>query len=164
MRWLTVRILIAALGLAVVATTADAQRRVRRGRRAVPVTNVTRVGGHLGYASDVKEAVLGVQATFPVTAEAAFYPSFDYYFVDPGSLWSVNGDLKYRPPTRYGFWYVGGGLNISHTSAGGGNTDGNLNLLTGIEGRRGQIRPFAEARWVVGEWVQLVGGVSWVLR
>src|SRR2546422_8452653 len=57
------------------------------------------------------------------------------------TLFRSNFDLKYRPPTRYGAWYVGGGLNWSHRSSGGvSGSDTNLNLLTGLEGRRGRDR------------------------
>ncbi len=84
--------------------------------------------------------------------------------MSPGSLWSLNFDLKYRPPTRYGAWYVGGGLNYSHASLNGnGGSDTGLNLLTGLEGRRGRMRPYVEGKFILasGSSFQLVGGVSW---
>jgi len=79
--------------------------------------------------------------------------------VSPGSLWALNFDLKYRPPTRYGAWYVGGGLNLL---GGTGGSDTNLNLLTGLEGRRGRTRPYVEAKFIVGggSSFQIVGGFT----
>jgi len=39
----------------------------------------------------------------------------------------------------------------------------NLNLLTGLEGRRGRTRPYVEAKLILGDGsaFQLVGGISW---
>ena len=51
-----------------------------------------------------------------------------------------------------------------HASAGGtGGTNSNLNLLTGLEGRRGRTRPYVEARFILGNntQFQLGGGFSW---
>jgi len=106
----------------------------------------------------------GLQLSWPITPDLALYPTFDYYFMSGGSLWALNFDLKYRPPTRYGAWYVGGGLNWSHASSGGvSGSNTNLNLLTGLEGRRGRTRPYVEAKFILGNGssFQIVGGVSW---
>src|SRR5881394_2322060 len=73
-------------------------------------------------------------------------------------------DLKWHPPTRNGAWYVGGGLNWSHASSGGNSgSDTGLNLLTGLESRRGPTRPYVEAKFILdnGSSFQLVGGISW---
>jgi hypothetical protein len=143
--------------LALTASTADAQRRARR--RAIVNSGPT-YGAHIGYNFDAESVLLGAQLSYPIVPQLELYPTFDYYFVDPGSLWALNFDLKYRPPTRYGAWYVGGGLN--YLKATGGSST-NLNLLTGLEGRRGRTRPYAEAKLIVGNGsvFQLVGGVSW---
>jgi len=163
-RRITLRVSLAVLGLLLVAASADAQRRRPRFNLG---GDRPRFGGHIGYAFDgVDKVLLGAQASFPVVPRLSFYPSFDYYFVDVGSRWGLNFDLKFRPPTPYGFWYVGGGLNILHASAGGvGGTNTNLNLFTGLEGRRGPIRPFAEARLIVGDGslFQIGGGLSLTL-
>ena len=156
-RWIPLVLLL----LALTASTADAQRRARR--RTVAASGPT-FGGHLGYNFDVDNLLLGAQLSYPITPDIAIYPSFDYYFVDTGTFWALNFDLKYRPPTRYGAWYVGGGLNYSHVSfAGSGRGDTNLNLLTGLEGRRGRARPYVEVKFVLGDgsMFQLVGGFSW---
>ncbi|MFN2572360.1 MAG: hypothetical protein ABR537_12260 [Gemmatimonadales bacterium] len=149
------------LVLALTASTADAQRRARR--RAI-VNSGPSYGAHLGYNFDVDEPLLGAQLTWPITPDIALYPTFDYYFVSGGSLWALNFDLKYRPPTRYRAWYVGGGLNYSHASAGGvSGSSTNLNLLTGLEASRGRTRPYVEGKFILGDGssFQLLGGVSW---
>ena len=172
MKSVALRVLFTLVALTLLATAADAQRRrgpARARPRAAPALPGPRFGGHLGYnfADAIDAVVLGAQASVPITPQLDLYPSFDYYFVDPGSLWSLNGDVKYRPPTRFGLWYVGGGLNISHASVSvlgvsASDTKVNLNLVTGLERRRRQVAPYVEARFILGDnsSVQLVGGVS----
>ena len=157
MKGILLRVTLVVLLLMVVASAADAQRRTRR--RSVATTSGPRYGPHIGYNFDVKELLLGAQLSWPITPQMDLYPTFDYYFVSPGSLWALNFDLKYRPPTRYGAWYVGGGLNLL---GGTGGSDTNLNLLTGLEGRRGRTRPYVEARFILGSGssFQIVGGFT----
>jgi hypothetical protein len=154
--------MVVLLLLALTATTADAQRRARR--RAIVNSSGPSYGAHLGYNFDVDDLLLGAQLSWPITPDIALYPTFDYYFVSGGSLWALNLDMKYRPPTRYRAWYLGGGLNYLHASAGGASgSDTNLNLLTGLEGRRGRMWPYVEGKFILGDGssFQLVGGVSW---
>ena len=149
------RALVVALAMVAVVSSAAAQR---RGRALGP-----RSGAHLGYNFDIDELLLGAQFSWPLAPRFDLYPSFDYYFVDPGSLWSLNIDAKLRPPTRYGVLYVGGGLNYSHASfSGNGSSDTGLNLLAGLEGRRTRSAPYVEAKLILaGETsFQLVGGFS----
>jgi hypothetical protein len=151
------RVTLVALLLVLAASTADAQRRARR--RPVATASGPRYGPHIGYNFDAKDLLLGAQLSWPMTPQLELYPTFDYYFQSPGSLWALNFDLKYRPPTRYGAWYVGGGLNIL---GGSGGSDTNLNLLTGLEGRRGRTRPYVEGKFILGSGssFQLVGGFT----
>ena len=160
-RWVS-RLLVVLLLLALTASTADAQRRARR--RAIVGRTSPTYGAHIGYNFDVDRVLIGAQLTWPFTPDLALYPTFDYYFVSGGSLWMLNFDLKYRPPTRYGAWYVGGGLNWSHASSGGvSNSDTHLNLLTGLEAQRGRTRPYIEGKFILGNnsSFQLVGGINW---
>ncbi len=158
-RWAS-RLLVVLLLLALTASSADAQRR----RRAIVTQSGPRYGAHLGYNFDVDELLIGAQLSWPIVPSLDLYPSFDYYFVSGGSLWSLNFDVKYRPPTNYRAWYLGGGLNYSHASAGGASASNTgLNLLTGLEGRRGRARPYVEGKFILdnGSSFQIVGGVSW---
>ena len=113
-RWVS-RLLVVLLLVAVTASTADAQR---RRRRAIATQSGPTYGAHVGYNFDGDDLLLGAQLSWPLTPDLALYPTFDYYFVSGGSLWALNFDLKYRPPTRYGAWYVGGGLNSVHQTFG----------------------------------------------
>jgi len=154
------RTLLVVLLLAVITSGAEAQRRYRRVSAGTPGPTY---GAHVGYNFDASKALLGAQLSWPIVPALDLYPSFDFYF-GSGSLWALNFDLKYRPPTTYRAWYVGGGLNYTHTSSGGvSNSTTNLNLLTGLEARRGPTRPYVEAKLIVGNGsaFQLVGGLSW---
>ena len=157
MKGILLRVTLVGLLLVVAASTADAQRRTRR--RAVASSSGPRYGPHIGYNFDASALLLGAQLSWPMTPQLDLYPTFDYYFESPGSLWALNFDLKYRPPTRYGAWYVGGGLNLLR---GSGGSDTNLNLLTGLEGRRGRTRPYVEAKFILGNGssFQVVGGFT----
>jgi len=55
-------------------------------------------GVHGGYNIDSDNWLIGAQAHLPLTRSIEFYPSFDYYFVDPGSLVGLNADLQFRTP------------------------------------------------------------------
>jgi hypothetical protein len=151
------RVLLVLLVLVLAASSADAQR--RRRPAAVSTGGGPQFGPHIGYNFDAEALILGAQLSWPITPQLELYPTFDYYFVDPGSLWALNFDLKYRPPTRFGSWYVGGGLNYLD---GPGGSDTNLNLLTGFEARRGRTRPYVEAKFILGDGsaFQLVGGFN----
>jgi hypothetical protein len=52
------------------------------------------IGPHVSYNFDAQNLGLGAQFTMPLARRLEFYPSFDYYFVCPGSLWALNPDLK----------------------------------------------------------------------
>lgn len=151
------RVSLVLLLLALATSTADGQRRARRRPAAVPGPSY---GPHLGYNFDFEALALGAQVSWPLTPRLDLYPTFDYYFVDPGSAWALNFDLKVRPPTRYGAFYFGGGLNYFD---GGAGNDTNLNLLAGFDGRRGRTRPYAEAKFILGNGsaFQIVGGFNW---
>lgn len=136
----TSRLVIAGALLSAFAGTVQAQ------------TSRLHLGPRISYQFDVKEVGLGAQLSVPVAHHLEFYPSFDYFFVDPGSLWQVNADLKYRLDGQNLNWlYVGSGLNIAHASAGGGSdTQAGLNLFGGIESLKGWVHPFGELRITVG--------------
>ena len=65
-------------------------------------TNRAHLGPRIGYNFEVEEVALGAQFSAPLGDRFEFYPSLDYYFVDPGSLWGFNLDLKYRLEPRLG--------------------------------------------------------------
>lgn len=144
--------------LASMASTADAQRRSRR--HAGWTSPGPTYGAHVGYDFDDDDVLVGAQLSWPFSPALEFYPTFDVYFASGATPWALNFDLKYRPPTRYRIWYIGGGLNVLHTS---GNTDTNLGLFTGLEARSGRTRPYIEGRFILASNTifQLAAGLSW---
>ena len=155
-RYVVAAVLVAALGTGSLA----AQRRSR------PAAAPPRLGAHVGYNFDIDEGLLGAQAAFQIAPSFDLYPSFDFYLVSGGSLWALNFDARYRPPTRFGVFYVGGGLNYLRASAGGfSGSNTNLNIFGGFEARRRAMAPYAELRITVGDGssFQIVGGLSWRL-
>ena len=127
-------------------------------------TRSMHIGPQIAYDFDVEDIGLGAQFSTPIMNRLEFYPSFMFYFVDPGSFWNLNADLKWRVARDQPNWlYVGGGLNVARASfAGEGNTDIGLNLLAGAESLKGKIHPFAEARLILsdGSRFQIGGGLN----
>ena len=114
-------------------------------------------GVHGGYNSDSENWLIGAQVHLPLTRSIELYPSFDYYFVDPGSLVGLNADLQFRTPGAP--LYFGGGLNILRAS---GNSDTGFDLFGGLETRYGRTHPYVEARGLFhnNSSLQLVFGLN----
>lgn len=129
-----VTLLLAGLLLACFTVPAHAQR--------------AHIGPHFGYNFDMDRALIGAHMLLPLSTDVEFYPSFDYYLVNPGSAVGFSGDLKFRVPTGYGSaFYLGGGLNFQNASAGGtSNNDTGWDFLFGLESRRGAAHPYIEGR------------------
>jgi hypothetical protein len=131
-------------------------------------------GPRASYQFDIEEFGIGAQLSVPIATHLEFYPSFDYFFVNSGSYWDINADLKYRIATESVDWlYVGAGLNIRHTrrqrSDENRATDDNqagLNLIAGVESLRGRVHPFAELRFTANKrsTTQLSAGLNFTLR
>jgi hypothetical protein len=141
---LTVRVAIVVAGLAVLATAAQGQRRVRGGR-AVKVDRPA-VGPRIGYDFDVERVFLGGQLSLPVGRRWGLVPSAEFYPGATGSPFRLNADLKYHPPTAYGLFYFGAGFAYLHASSA---SDAGANVFGGWEGRRARpFKPFLEAKFV----------------
>ena len=106
------------------------------------------IGVHAGYDFDGDYTLLGGQLSLPLNRFVELYPSVDVYLVAAGSQVGFSGDLKYRlSPGAPLQLYVGGGVNVLHTSGGGGSaTDTGWDLLGGLESRLGYTHPYVEAR------------------
>lgn len=115
-------------------------------------TDHAHLGAHVLYNSDYDDFGLGAQLSIPMARHLEFYPSFDYYFQNPGSVWEMNVDVKYRASgKRFDWIYVGTGFNLDHQSDGTSATTGGWNLLAGAESIRGQVHPFGEVRVTVAD-------------
>ena len=116
-------------------------------------THRSHFGPHISYNFDVEEIAIGAQFSAPVSNFLEFYPSFDIFLVDAGSLWAFNADLKLRVAGQSLEWlYLGGGLNLTRASHGGfSNSDAGLNLFAGFETLAGRVHPFGELRVIVAD-------------
>ena len=124
-------------------------------------------GPRISYQFDLEELGVGAQLGVPLARHLEFYPSFDYFFVDNGSFWNLNADLKYRIANASANWlYLGGGLNIARRgSSGSHNTGAGLNLFVGAEPLKGRVHPFAEFRFIAndGSTGMLAAGLNFTL-
>jgi hypothetical protein len=114
-------------------------------------------GVHAGYNYDSADWLIGAQLHMPIERSIEFYPSFDYYMVDAGSLVGFNADLKFRSLGTP--LYFGGGLNILGAS---GNSDTGFDLFGGLETRYGRTHPYVEGRGLFhdGSSLQLLFGLN----
>ncbi len=124
-------------------------------------------GPRISYQFDLEKIGVGVQFGAPIARHLEFYPSFDYFFVDVGSFWNVNADLKYRLASASANWfYLGGGLNIARSGNGTSHdTQAGLNLFAGAESLKGQVHPFGEFRVTArhGSTAQIAAGLNFTL-
>ena len=130
-------------------------------------THSLHIGPRVSYQFDLEKLGIGAQFSAPIAKHLEFYPSFDYFFVDNGSVWGLNVDLKYRLAKPTVQWlYLGTGLNLFRSGAGSvHNTDAGLNLFGGVESLKGRIHPFGEFRLTVGNGStgQIAGGLNFTL-
>ncbi|NOT08902.1 MAG: hypothetical protein HOP28_11940 [Gemmatimonadales bacterium] len=131
-------------------------------------TNRLHLGPRVSYQFDLEKAGVGVQLGVPIARYLEFYPSFDLFFVDRGSFWHINADLKYRIAAASVSWlYIGGGLNIARSGFGTfHDTRTGLNLFVGAESLRGRVHPFGEFRFIAndGSTTQIAVGLNFTLR
>jgi hypothetical protein len=107
-------------------------------------TDRLHIGPRISFDFDAEEVGIGGQVGIPIANRLEFYPSFEYYFVDPATLWAVNADFKYRLfRERLEWLYGGAGFGLEKRTS---DTDPGVNAFLGAETLRGRIHPFAEAR------------------
>lgn len=120
------------------------------------------LGPRISYQFDLEKLGIGAQFSAPIARYLEFYPSFDY-FIDSGSFWNLNADLKYRLAGASVHWlYLGAGLNLAHS---GDNTRAGLNLFAGAESLKGRVHPFGEFRFTAnhGSTGQIAVGLNFTL-
>jgi len=126
-------------------------------------TNRLHLGPRISYEFDLEKVGLGAQFSVPIARHLEFYPSFDL-FLNAGSSWNLNADLKYRIASESVHWlYLGAGLNIARRgSSAGHDTRAGLNLFAGAESLKGRVHPFAEFRFTAnhGSTGQIAAGLN----
>jgi hypothetical protein len=123
-----------------------------------------------GVYTDVEEGFLGVELLMPVTGQWFFNPNIEYVFVDPGSLWTLNGDFHYdfAREGNVTFWAGGGPAVIFRDRDDGrrgrrddgSETDVGANLLAGLGLVRGGVRPYAQAKILLSDDTEAVLAVG----
>ena len=126
-----------------------------------------RLGGQVSFAQDAN-AGLGLRLDAPLvpfwTRDLRLDVAFDYFFPDsPVDYWEINGDLAWGLPIRGSRLsiYLGGGLNLAHSSLSGipgsGVTDLGVNLLVGLRiPTTTRLTPYVELRPELGGGDRLV--------
>lgn len=161
MKGLAGRSAILHAGLAMIATSSAAQRRIRGGHAVL--IEPPAVGFRVGYDFQVDHSFVGGQLNLPVGTGWALVPSADLYPGLSGSVYRLNADLKFHPATRYGVFCLGGGFTYQHVTTG---ADGGANIFAGFESRRARpFRPFLDARLVFadGTAFNIEGGINFPL-
>lgn len=132
-----------------------------------------RLGGLLGYGSEVEQWGLGVNAEFFINEKMAISPNLLFYFPEKRggfkySFWELNGNFHYyflseEPVSLYGL----AGLNLlnAHVKVDNNsfvgsyeNSDSELGLNLGIGANFhvGGVLPYVELKYVAGDADQAV--------
>src|SRR3989442_9877357 len=88
-RSVTLRVLVALVALSTVASTADAQRRARRGQALIGAPRPS-VGFRIGYDFDADHTFVGGQFNLPVGRRWTLGPSAAFYFGVTGTPYPPN--------------------------------------------------------------------------
>ena len=93
-----------------------------------------------------------------------FNPNVEAAFGDGSDQFAMNADFHYDFPTSENYSpYLGAGpaLLWHHPDVGETDTSPGINVLGGVVGKRGDVRPFMQMKGVLGDrsQVALVGGV-----
>ncbi|HEX6201011.1 MAG TPA: hypothetical protein VF150_12155 [Thermoanaerobaculia bacterium] len=125
-----------------------------------------------GIYTDVEEAFIGAGILTDVTGNWYFNPNVEYVFVDPGSLWTLNGDFHYDflQEGNWSFWAGAGPAIIFRDFDDDGRrgrrgdddseTDFGANLLAGVGMVRGTVRPYGQVKVVLSDDTEAVLAVG----
>jgi outer membrane protein X len=143
-----------------------------------------RIGGLLGYGSEIENIALGAIAEFMIKENMGISPSLVFYFPKKEnglkySLWELNGNFNYYFITE-GSAHVYGlaGLNIAGYKAkyesdffddySSSDTEVGLNLGGGVNfvTKNDKLLPFAELKYVISDFDQLCifAGIKFIIN
>lgn len=132
----------------------------------------TRVGGLLGYGSEIESAALGGVAEFMINDNMGISPQLVFFFgkKEGGlkqSLWEINGNFNYYFMQEEVDLYGLAGLNFANYKikydvpgfGSGSTTDSEIGLNLGLGANfhvsNDKILPFAELKYVISDFDQL---------
>jgi hypothetical protein len=120
-----------------------------------------------GVYPDEEEPFLGGEVLFGMDQTQHWYgnPNVEYVFLDNGGLTTYSFDFHYdfSKAAAYTLW-AGGGPTIIHRDfdvpPGVDNTDPGVNLLFGVGGTEGKVRPYGQFKVIVAEDPAAVAAVG----
>jgi len=132
---------------------------------ATPARADVDLGGRAGAYTDEGRAFFGAELLTPLESTHSWYvnPNFEYAFEDSSDLMTLNGDFHYDLATegRYAVWFGGGpALLFLDRELGDDETDLGMNLLAGFGAKRGEARPYFQAKVIVADDPTAVLGVG----
>lgn len=143
----------------------------------------TRVGGLLGYGTEIESLALGGVAEFMINDNMGISPQLVFFFGKKengvkSSMWEINGNFNYYFMQEEVDLYGIAGLNIASYKVkydvpgfvGGSASDSEIGLNLGLGANfhvsNDKILPFAEIKYVISDFDQLAifGGVKFNLN
>jgi outer membrane immunogenic protein len=131
-----------------------------------------RVGGQLGYGTEVERWGIGANAEFFLNEKMAIAPKLLFYFPEKAngvkvSYWEINGDFHYYLLSEDAVSVYGlAGLNLfsvkvkfddsAFSNAEYSDSELGVNLGVGLNFNVGNVLPFAELKYVLGDVDQAV--------
>ena len=119
-----------------------------------------------GVYMDANAVGVGAGVLTPVGSDNRWFfnPNLEVGFGDNENLILMNGDFHYdlNQSRNMSFWMgAGPAVIVTDPSAGSSRTDVGLNVLTGLSGTSGSVRPFAQLKGIVADNSQVVlqGGI-----
>jgi hypothetical protein len=117
-----------------------------------------------GYYSDMSAVSLGGGFLSSMGSSWFFNPNLEIAFGDLGTMTALSGDFHYDfTPSGNMSPYLGLGptLLFANPDRGSSKTDVGLNVLGGVSGLYGAVRPFAQIKGVLADnsEVALMGGI-----
>jgi outer membrane immunogenic protein len=141
-----------------------------------------RIGGFLGFGTEVENPGLGINGEFTINDKVSISPNLLFYFPKKNggvkqSVWELNGNVNYYFVSDNSFSFYGlAGLNVTNVKVKYNNFFGydgsasdselGLNLGIGANFTAGNILPFAEMKYTISDFDQLVimAGIKFPLR
>lgn len=117
-----------------------------------------------GYYSDMSAVTLGGGFLSSMGSSWFFNPNLEVAFGDGGTMTAMSGDFHYDFASNGNLSpYLGLGptLLFANPDRGSSNTNLGMNLLGGVSGLSGTVRPFAQIKAVLADnsEVALMGGI-----
>jgi hypothetical protein len=109
-----------------------------------------------GLYTDAEGVGVGGGVLTPIGHDQRWYanPNVEAAFADRRNVYSVNGDVRYDLPVQgqVSCWLgAGPAVVVRDPDFGNSSTDLGLNLLAGVGGKRGQVRPYGQLKGVVSD-------------